>query len=189
MTAFTIVTQIVGIAAMLFNILSFQQKEQRRLIFMQLFGSLLFAAQFLMLSIAAGEFMMGCALNICGIVRGYVYSHKEKCRAEHPAWLCGFIAAYLASYVLTFTVFGTTPTAANFVIEFLPVIAMTATTISFSMKEARHVRMLGFINSPAWLIYNILRNSVGGALGEIFGLGSVIIGILRMDIKKENKHE
>ena len=186
---FNLIAQIIGIFAMAMNVLSFQQKEQRKLIFMQLFGSLLFTTHFLMLSIAAGEFMMGCALNICGTVRGYVYSHKQQCRAEHPAWLVGFIAAYLAAYVLTFTVFGTTPTAANLIIEFLPVIAMTATTISFRMKDARSVRLLGFINSPAWLTYNLLRKSIGGALGEVFGLTSVIVGIIRIDLKKEKNHD
>lgn len=182
-----IIAQIIGFAGMFFNIFSFQCKSQKKLISLQLIGAFTFTIHFLLLCIHEGMFLMGLALNVLGIVRAYVYSHKEQCHADHPAWLYGLCVTYIISYILTFTVFGTPATTANFIIEALPIIAMIANTIGFSMKEARHVRLLGLINSPAWMAYNAIRASIPGVIGEIFGLSSVIVGIIRLDLKREKK--
>lgn len=184
-----VIAQVLGMLGMLMNVGSFQMKDQRRLILVQLFGSVLFTVHFLLLGISEGRFLMGCALNIIGMARAYVYSHKERFHADGIWWLIGFVISYMAAYVLTFTLFGTPRTPADFIIEFLPVIGMTVTTVSFRMKEAGHVRALGMINSPAWLAYNLLRGSLGGSLSEIFCLISVIVGIVRLDCRKKRKEE
>lgn len=176
-----IIAQAVGIVAMAFNILSYQQKTQRQVIAFQLFGSALFAVNYLMLGA-----MVGGILNVIGIVRALVYLNKERLRADRPIWLAGFTAAYLTAYVLTFTAFGKAPTFYNLYIEFLPVIGMTAITISFSMKDAKAVRRFGLISSPSWLIYNIASFSIGAIACEVLTLGSILIGMLRLDRKNTN---
>lgn len=174
-----LIGQIVGIVAMAFNILSYQQKKQKTVIGFQFFGSVLFALNFLMLGA-----LVGGILNIIGIVRAAVFLNKEKLHADHPLWLWGFIAAYLATYVLTFTVFGTDPSILNLVIEALPVIGMTAITLGFRMTDAKAVRRMGLISSPSWLVYNIANGSIGAICCEVFTLGSILIGMLRLDRKK-----
>ena len=173
--------QAVGLVAMAFNILSYQQKSQKGVIGFQLFGSALFAANYLMLGAIAGGL-----LNLVGIVRAIVFLNKEKLHAEKQPWLIGFIAAYLASYVLTFAVFGKEPTVVNLIVEALPLIGMTAITISFQMKDAKAVRLFGMISSPAWLVYNIVNGSIGAICCEVLTLGSIVIGMLRLDRKKDN---
>lgn len=184
MTALEITAQVIGILAMTMNVLSFQFKEQKKLILVQLAGAVLFTAHFLLLCLAEEQFLMGFALNVLGMARAYVYSHKEQFHAEHIGYVFGFVTLYLAAYILTFTVFGMEATAGNLIIELLPVIGMTITTVSFRMKDAKSVRRLGLINSPAWLAYNVARTSIGGAISEVFCLVSVVVGILRLDRKK-----
>lgn len=174
-----LIGQLIGLVAMAFNILSYQQKNQKTVIGFQFFGSVLFALNFLMLGA-----LVGGILNIIGIVRALVFMNKEKFHADRPIWLWGFIAAYLATYVLTFTVFGQEVTILNLVIEALPVIGMTAITVGFRMTDARAVRRMGLISSPSWLIYNIANGSIGAICCEVFTLGSILIGMLRLDRKK-----
>ena len=92
---------------------------------------------------------------------------------------------YFASYILTFTVFGKEPTVFNFIIEFLPLIGMIATTISYRFTDAKAIRRFGLISSPAWLVYNIANLAVGAILCEVLSLGSIIIGIIRLDRKNQ----
>ncbi len=173
-----LIGQAVGLLAMAFNILSYQQKSQKAVIGFQLFGSMLFAANYLLLGA-----LVGGLLNIVGIVRALVFLNKEKLHAERLPWLLGFLAAYLGSYVLTFTVFGMEPTAFNLIIEALPLIGMTAITISFQMKDAKAIRLFGMISSPSWLVYNIVNGSIGAICCEVLTLGSILIGMFRLDRK------
>ena len=180
MNTFAMIAQIVGIFAMTFNILSYQQKTQKGAIAFQLGGSILFAVNYLMLGA-----LVGGILNAVGIVRALVFLNREKTKATHPAWLAGFTLVYLASYVLTFTVFGKDPTAFNLIVEFLPVIGMTATTISFRLSDAKAIRKYGLISSPSWLIYNIANFAIGAICCEVLSLISIVIGMIRLDRKQD----
>lgn len=171
--------QAISILAMAFNILSYQNKSQRAVITFQLFGSALFSLSFFLLASP-----MGAILNLIGAVRCIVYRYRERLHADKLAWLIGFISLYLLSYVATFTLLDTPPTAKNLLLELLPVIGMSATNISFRLHGARIVRLLGLVSSPCWLIYNISAGSLGAILCEVISLISIIIGILRLDLKK-----
>lgn len=170
------IAQIIGILAMLFNILSYQQKTRTGAIAFQLGGALLFAVNFGMLGAVVGSI-----LNAVAAVRAVVFLNRDKFQANRIIWLVGFIAVYIASYALTFTVLDKEPTLANLLIEFLPVIGMTATTISFRFTDAKAIRRFGFISSPCWLIYNIANFSIGAIACEVLSLCSILIGIFRLD--------
>lgn len=187
MTDLEIIAQVVGVAGMALNIVSFVQKKQRTIILFQLFSSVFWIAHYGLLGIAQGTVLVGFILNIVAVFRAYVYANKEKFHAESNWWIVGFTVAYIASYVCAFTMFGKDPTLRNFLLELLPVIAMTSLTIGFRMKKASNVRAMGYINSPAWLIYNIAHFSISGILCEAFTLISMTIGVLKHDIKKKEK--
>ncbi len=176
MTPFEIAAQIIGVFAMTFNILSYQQKQQKFIIALQLFGSALFTVHFFML----GAYMGGL-LNAVGIVRAIVFLNKDKLKSDRLPWLIGFICVYLLSYALTFTLLKKPFTAPNAIVEILPVIGMTATTVAFRCKTAKTTRLLGFISSPAWLIYNIVSVSIGAICCEVISIISIFIGYLRLD--------
>lgn len=179
METYEIIAQAIGIVAMSLNIISYQQKEQRKIIIMQLFGAALFAVNMFMI----GAYVGGI-LNAVGAVRAVVYSDKKKFRTDRLIWVFGFGILYLTSYVLTFTVFGKEPTASNIIVEFLPLIGMFATGIGFYLTDAKSVRRMGLISSPSWLVYNIFNFAIGGIICEILAIFSIIIGMLRHDRKK-----
>ena len=173
-----LIAQVIGLAAMACNISSYQRKSRMGVIGFQLWGSVLFALNFYLLGATVGAMM-----NVLSAVRAVVFLNREKFRANHPAWLVGFVAAFLASYVLTFTAFGKDATFKNLLVEFLPVIGMTATTISFRYTDAKTIRRFGLVSSPSWLIYNLFAGSLGAIACEVLSLGSILLGIWRMDRK------
>lgn len=171
-----LIAQAIGIVAMAFNIISYQGKKQRTVIAMQLVGSALFAANYLMLGATVGGI-----LNILALIRAVVFLFKDKLKTDHPAWMIGFVASYIAIYVLNFTVFGKPVTVWNLLIEVLPVIGMVALTVGYRLKRAADVRKCGLVSSPSWLIYNITVGSWGAIICEILALCSIVVGMLRHD--------
>lgn len=176
-----IIAQVIGIIAMCFNIISYQGKNQRTVITLQLFGSSLFAVNYLLLGANVGGI-----LNILAIIRAVVFIFRDKFKADKIYWLIAFIASYISVYILNFTVFGKEPTVFNLIIELLPVIAMLTLNIGYRFKNPAYIRRCGLISSPSWLIYNLVANAWGAILCEIFTLVSILIGILRHD-KKSHK--
>ena len=184
MTPYQIIAQAIGIVAMALNIFSFQMKTSRKVILCQMFGGALFCINFFML-----DAPIGGILNAIAAFRGLVYIFEEKFHAKHIAWLIFFECLFVASYVLTFTVFGTEFTVKNAILELLPVIGMTASTISFRLQNAKAIRAYGLISSPSWLIYNLFHGAIGAIVCEVFSLFSIFIGMLRYDIGKKNKNK
>ena len=173
-----IIAQAVGIAAMTFNIISYLQKTSERAIGCQLFGGILFSLNYFMLGA-----VMGGILNCLGALRCILFLNRKKFKADHIGWLIGFIISYIICYVLVFTVFKKEFTLFNAIIELLPVIGMTALSVSFRLQDAKAIRRFGLISSPSWLIYNIVNFAIGAIVCEVLTLCSIIIGTLKHDIK------
>jgi hypothetical protein len=174
-----IIAQCIGIVAMMFNILSYQGKNQKTVIALQLCGGALFSVNYLLLGAAVGGI-----LNILATLRAIVFLFKKQLKADKLPWLIGFLVSYITVYVLNFTLFGKEVTVYNLVIEILPVIGMVALNIGFRLKDAADVRKCGLVSSPAWLIYNITVGSWGAIICEILTLCSIFIGMFRHDKKK-----
>ena len=176
-----LIAQGIGLVAMVCNILSYQGKNQKSVLALQLIGNSLFAANYLLLGAT-----VGAILNVIGTIRALVFLKKDTFKADHLAWLFFFGATYISVYILNFTLLGKEPTAKNLILEILPVIGMFALNIGYRLKEASAIRKCGLISSPAWLIYNLSVGSWGAILCEIFTLISIFVGMLRHDSKRSN---
>lgn len=176
------IAQIVGIVALLFIVFSYQQKKKTSLILCQLFGAALFGAHYFMMGAYAG-FLLNCI----AVLRALVFCREGLSKKTGKIWVWILNGLFLVSYALTFLVFNVTPSVPNLIIQALPVIGMCVSTISFNMKNAGQIRALSIVTSAGWLTYNIYYSSIGGTLCESISLISIIIGILRYDIKKKNR--
>ena len=177
--------QAIGIVAMIFPALSFQQKTQKRILLFQLIGNSLFFVQYLLLNSYVGAF-----LNLIAIIRALVYSQMGKRKwADSILWLYLFLLLTVATYVLTFTVFGTERTTFNYIVELMPVIGISIQHFGFRMKEASKVRLMYLFSAPLWVAYASIRMSIGGILVDSINIVSIIIGMIRLDRKKEVKTE
>lgn len=182
MNPIEIIAQSFGIIGMICNILVFQQKTHKNVLVWQFFAALVFSVNYILLGA-----IVGGMLNLIGAFRATVFFFKEKTKANSIRWLVFFICAFSAAYPLTFLCFGTLPTAKNLIIEILPVLAMIIATISIRLGSAKAVRCLGLISSPMWLIYNCFSGSIGAIASEILNLVSIVVGIIRFDIKNSRR--
>ena len=184
MTEIEIIAQVIGIFAMVANCLSYQQKKDTTLLAFQLVGSTLFGINYFLLGA-----LSGAMLNVVAVVRALIFIKKDKFNARHPAWLITFILLYITSFVLVFTVFDKEPTLPNLIVELLPVLAMIIATVSYRYADAKMIRRFGICASPLWLTYNIVNVAIGAIICETLNIFSIIIGMLRHDVKRRNKTE
>ena len=177
-----ILAQALSIAGLACVVASYQQKQKSRLILIQSIGGALFGIHYLMLGAYAGFL-----LNSIAVFRGAVFYKGNLSPRAGKIWVGIIIALCIAAYPLTFAVFGTEPTVPNLLLEVLPTIGMAVLTFSFNMTHTGQIRALGFVNSACWLTYNIAHLSIGGIGCEILCFASIIIGVLRHDVKKKEK--
>ena len=182
-----IIAQIMGVFGMIFISSSYLFKAQRSLILTQMLGAGFFFVNFLLLGIASGVLLIGAVMNLLGVLRAIVFANKKLFHADRRIWLFGFITTYAMCYVIAFVVFGTPPSTKNFVIELLPVIGMTSSTVAFFKTEAKATRRLGFITSPCWLVYDFFNLSIGGVITEVLSLVSIVAGTIKHDIVKKQR--
>lgn len=175
------VAQGFGIVGMIFNIIVFQQKKQKNVLLFQFFAAVSFGLNYFLLGA-----VMGGLLNVVGAFRSVIYYFGKKTKADSIVWFIIFIVLFASSYPLTFLAFGKEPTFKNFVIEILPVLAMIVATVAIRIGSSKMVRRLGLISSPLWLTYNCFSGSIGAIASEILNLISIIIGIIRLDLRKKN---
>ena len=179
-----IIAQSFGIVGMILNIIVFQQKKQKNVLLFQFFAALTFAVNYLLLGA-----IVGGLLNIVGALRSVVFYFEEKTKARGLMWLIVFIIAFGVSYPLTFLAFETPAIPKNLIIELLPVLAMIIATVALRTGKSKTVRSLGLISSPMWLVYNCFSGSIGAIASEILNLASIIVGIIRLDIKRGKGEE
>ena len=176
----SLIPQIIGIIGMTLNILSYQPKNKKNILLLQLCGSIFFAVNLLWLGA-----ITGAILNLINIALTLVFLYKDKTRAHRFIWFVIFSVAYISAYVVSFVIFKKEPSIQNLTVELLPVIASILAVISYRMKDSKAIRKLGWIRSPLWLIYDAVAFSIGGILCEVFTLVSILVGVLRLDINKK----
>ena len=165
-----IVIQIIGIAAMLGSVYSFQLNKHKHIMIAQIIATVLFGAQYYLL----GAFT-GVALDAVGVVRDIVFYNKDKKWASGNIWTVVFVLMMIAVGAITY----------QNCVSLLMIAAMVLNTISFSFTKPKLVRRTILIASPFLLVYNILTGSIGGVINEIFVEISSVVGMLRHDIKKK----
>lgn len=173
---FQIFVQCVGFAAMAFGIGSYQAKRRGSIIFIQVVGSLLWSAQFLLL----GKWT-GAILNVLAILRGLCYLKKDKWNVGMRLWMpILFSLAFLAAGILTVPgLFSGAVKAEALFLSLLPVLAMVLSSFGLSLTEENKIRAVCFFASPPWLVYDLLSGSAAGVINEGFVMVSIVIALIR----------
>ncbi len=165
--------QIVGFAALLFIVLSFQSKTREKILFFQLMGSIFYFLNLLLLGAITGGVSM-----MLGAVRNYVFAQKgKKAWANSPVWLFLFLALFIIAGTLTY----------KDVYSLLPIAGMSLGTLSFWMTDPRKLRLFILSTTPFWITYNFISGSIAGTMLEVFSMISIIIAIIRFDILKQKQ--
>ncbi len=165
-----VLTQIIGIAAMIFSVFSFQMNRHKHIMIMQILATSLFGLQYFLLGAYTGM-----AVDAVAVVRGIVFYNKDKKWASSNIWIAVFIIMFIVSGIFTWQ----GPSS------LLMTGAMILNTFSFSFTKPKLVRSTILISSPLVLIYNIITGSIGGIINEICVELSSVVGLLRYDVKRK----
>lgn len=169
-----IIVQAVGFIGTLLFFVSFQFKDNRTLFRVQFFSYVFYTLHLLLL----GAFTGG-ASYIINTFRSFCLGSKWKFARSRG--MCAVICLMQLA-ALYFTWAGW--------LSVLPVAANIASTIGGYTHNAKKIRIAGmFINSPLWLVYNIIVGSWAGILDELISELSMIISVIRYGWKNLDKTE
>lgn len=164
MTIHYLLIQAIGILGTVSFFLSFQCKRNKNLFRVQFLSYLCYTIHLLMLGATTGG--ISYVLNT---VRSFCLGSKYTFLKGKP--MCAIICT--AQVVTLFFTWGGWW-------SILPVAANIASTIGGYTHNARKIRIAGmFINSPLWIIYDIIVGSWAGILDEVISEASMMISIYR----------
>ncbi len=167
-----IAAEVVGAFGILCSLLSCQQKKRENLMLLQMAASALFCIQLFMRGAVTGGF-----LDSISFVRTVIFANNTKKWASSPIWLFVFIAAMIAVGVVTW----------QNAWSILPMIGSILSTIALWMKKSSQFRLISLFVGPCWLVYNLVIGAYTGALNEVLAMGSIVIGMIRHDRKKDGE--
>lgn len=156
--------QAIGFLGTILFFLSFQCRRNRNLFRVQLVSYLCYTTHLLMLGAVTGgiSYILNTIRSFCLGSKHPFLKGKQMCR----------ILCILQLLTLVFTWDGWW--------SCLPVAANIASTLGGYTHNPRKVRIAGmFVNSPLWIVYDILVGSWAGIVDEIVSELSMILSVCR----------
>jgi hypothetical protein len=163
-----LVAQGIGMVALVFAILSFQNNRRNLILLFLGIAQMFFIFHFSLLGV-----WTAAAMNVVGSTRTFFFIFKGRRK-----WMDGNVVMYI--FICLFLTAGFLSWQ-NW-LSILPITAMIIETIGLWQKNTRRIRFIVFVPHPVWLVYNFIHGSYPGVLTEIFILTSLITGIIRFDI-------
>ena len=159
--------QIVGITAVLLFALSYQPKKRSTIIALNATSRVLYVIQYIMLGAFAGAI-----LDVVGLIAAIIVGQKDKFKHHRKL--------ILILTLLTIVIIGGCTAVVNQnIIDILPIFGVCLQISALWASDTNRIRKLSLIGSPCWLVYNVISKAYGSVLGDIAGIISIIIALLR----------
>ena len=163
-----IIAQIIGGIALIVLIVSFQKSEKKKLLKYQMFSSLLYAIQYVLLGAYTGSLM-----NLICMVRNFIFNKYENKRPP----------LYLLIIIITLMV-GFSTISYEGLISLLPMIAVVLYSIAIWDGNLKKVRIVEIISCLLYIIYNIKVQAYTGLIATVIEMLGAMVAIYRFNIKK-----
>ena len=69
------------------------------------------------------------------------------------------------------------------------ILAKLISSVALGINNTRVIRILNLISTPCWLMYNIYMFNIAGMCSDTIMLTSLVIAVIRLDIKKQKTSE
>lgn len=158
------IAQIFGFIAMGIAIAMYQFKKHRTILILMSLCSLVWSLHFACLGL-----FTPVGMNMINVLRGVMYSFREKKWAQNNIIPAVFIILCAGSVILTW----------ESIWSILPFIASIFATIANWQKNTRLLKYLSIPVCVCWFVYNIINGSIAGTLNETFALVSIAVYLLR----------
>lgn len=166
-----ILSQIIGAIVAVAAILSLQLKNVKAILICQLICNGLGGVSYILLGGLAG-FMLHVVATVQTILFFIIRSKNLK-EPKYLSWI--FVAAFLACSLATF----------QSAVDIFSLIAAVACSLALCCKKPSHYRICMLINCGCWLLYDASVAAYTMILTHGAVVISSIVGIIRLDLKKE----
>lgn len=162
------IIQAIGVIGILSSIISFQCKRHKTLMLFRTGNELFFALQYFLLGAYTGM-----AMNLVGCLRNTIFSKMVEEKKNTMPMRFLFSGLFLLFSICTWA------GLESILIAFAKIIS----TFAYGSKNTTLVRLLILVTSSSWLVYNIIVRSYAGCACELFTICSILVGIIRFDLK------
>ena len=168
--------QVLSILGLIAMVLSYQMKERKHLLWLQLVSNLFFAVSYFLL-----DAKTGAVLSLVNVARCVVFMNRDRKWGQSRIWLYVFLAAAVIGGALSWE----GPRS------LLIIAATVLLTLALYSENMAFMRKIFLICPLIYIVYNILSGSIGGIGNDVFCLVSAAIACWRFDIrgKKEQTEE
>ncbi len=168
------IANVVGIIAVTVFVLSYQQKTRTGIVVCNAVSRTLYVVQYLMLFAFEGAILdiIGVGVSILAQNRNRPFI-KRHLRLFFIASNLSVIIAGLLLYKNVFSLF--------------PMMGVLLHTGAFWLNDERKIRIVSFIGSPFWFVYNLVSLAYGSAVGDLLTMASIATAFVRYDIMKKGK--
>ena len=177
-----ILSQIFGACGALIIVLSFQFKDVKKLLVMQIVSSFMFGMQFLFLGAYSG-----LVCNAAGMLLRLAVYLRDKNGGRLPGEKKGkaiIFSPCMWAFFALFAIIGVFTYSGP--VSLLPSAAMIVFTYAIWNADPRFIRKMNFFFCcPMWLIYSISQLAVAGIITETFNIISIAVSWLRFYRKTE----
>jgi RsiW-degrading membrane proteinase PrsW (M82 family) len=158
-----LIIQLIGLAALLLDIISVQLKFRKHILAMQVASGLTWVIHFGLLGATTGAYM-----NAAGVVRSVsYYIFRGENRLKAVPWLL---------VILTVAIGATTWQG---IVSLLPITAMVLAVVAFWQREEQAIRILLLCAAPLWFFYNLIFHSYAGMASDTIAFISTSIALYR----------
>lgn len=169
-TAFDVLIEAIGVLGIIASIISFQCKKHSRLLLFRSANESLFALQYGLLGAYTGM-----AMNVIGVVRNIVFTELVKRKKSTVPARIVFGAVFVVFVAVTWAGFK----------SLLSGTAKVISTFAYGSTNFALTRVLIFITSTSWFVYNLLVKSYAGCACELLTIGSIIVSLIRYKSDKK----
>ena len=160
------ISQIIGFCAFLIFIISIQQVNKKKILFLQIFSFGMYALEYLVINAYSGMIIF-----IINIIRSIVFYKIADKNSNNKLILMFFIVLSLLCGKMTY----------KYVFDILPIIA-SILTIFFTWQSSTKILRLGQICvCICWIIYDIFVSAYIGILTEFLIILFTIFALLRLN--------
>lgn len=174
MTLLEIIATIVGGIAAVIYVASYQCKKRIWILLLGALSRTLFILQYILL----GAFS-GAVLDLIAILAALIAAKKDHPTVKkllipiivliHAAILVASILLYQSRY------------------DIFALLAVTFCVAALWFSKERIIRAVSLCSAPCWLVYNLSSKAYFSAASDFFMLCSLLIAIIRYDIKKKEE--
>ena len=165
------IAQVVGVFAITVFLLSYQQKERKKIILWNAVSRVLYILQYcLLLSFD------GAILDVLGILSSVLAGRRDT----------GFVGRHrLLLFLLTdAAMVGATLLLWQDIFSLLALVGVLFQTSAFWIRDEKIIRRLSLAGCPAWFAFNFTQKAYPSAVGDAMSALSILIAMWRYDRKK-----